>query len=118
MEAFGDHLGADEDRGFLFFESVVDLFETFFAAGGVFVGAEGFCFREEFLDFFFDALGADAEVANVWALAMFANCRRGCDEAAVVANERAAVVVLVVGESGFALAAGFFFTAITANDGG
>ncbi len=118
MEAFGDHLGSDEDRGFLFFEGVVDFFEAFFAAGGVFVGAKGFCFGEEFLDFFFDALGADAEVANVWALAMFASCWRGGDEAAVVANERAAVVVLVMGEGGFALTASFFFAAITAKDGG
>ena len=58
MQAFGDHLGADEDIDFLGFEFPKDVFECVFAAHGIGIDAGEASFWEDFLQDFLDLLGA------------------------------------------------------------
>ena len=96
MEAFGDHLGADDDVDFICFEFGEGVTECIFTAHGVSIDACDACFWEDFVDdgfYFFcsESLHADGFVPAFWAFS-----RGDGLVAAHVAYE--AFITFVVGE--------------------
>lgn len=87
MEAFADHLGADENVGVAVTELLVDCFEAVFEVGGVAVGAENSGLGVKFAQFFFDFLGAEADVFDQMALTIWTDGRDWINAAAVMANQ-------------------------------
>lgn len=103
MEAFGDHLGADEDVDFLGFEFAEDVLEGVFAAHGIGIDAGEFCFGEDFLEDFLDFLGAVALEGDAGVFAFWAFFGDDGLVAADVADE--AFIGAVVGEGDCAVGA-------------
>lgn len=112
-------MGADEDVGVAGLEGVEDFFEGAAARGDVGVDAEGAGLGEEIVDFFFDALRAQAKLFDEGALAGGADFPGGGAECAVVADEvsgGAVLGVLVEDEGDAAVAAADDVAAGTAED--
>lgn len=118
MEAFGDHLGADEDVGFAGAELSEKAIVGPFVAGGVSIHTKGSDFGEDGVEGAFDLLGAGAfELEGGRSVAVRA-CfgRRFFCVAAGVAVE--GVDVFVIGQRDVTVGAFLCFAARCAADAG
>ena len=104
MEAFGDHLGADEDIDLLGAEFPKDVAEVVLAAHGIRIDAGEAGGGENFLKDFFDFLGAVALEGDAGVFTLRAFFRDDGLVAADVADE--ALIGAVVGEGDGAVGAG------------
>ena len=116
VEAFGNHLGAEEDVGLFGAEGGEEFVVAVAAGGGVGVHPDDAGGGEDGVEGGLDALGAEAELLEVGGVAGGAGGGGAAPVAAEVAAE--GVVLGVVGELGRAVGAAEHFAAGLALEGG
>ena len=105
IEAFGHHLGADQDVDAALREVVDDVFVSVFGACAVEVHALKDRIRKKELQFIFNFLGSEADHAQTVATAIGTGANWRSSVAAIMTLEH--IAVLVVGQADIAvLAAG------------